>query len=176
MLSLPLLENLSFSVTEIESIQQFLRQAKVQRQEESKETIVAVLAKIKQKVLVDDVDFLRTAELLRGLIDDRQSHTDHALVELGLLQESDQFDSTSIERLRRNVMFFVSIADAENKEAIKNILEVYTLPAVSFAEKRKLVTVFLLAAIWVLARRIPRCMARLKMRQAAIFLYPLHRV
>ena len=42
-----------------------------------------------------------------------------------------------MERLRRSVMFFVSIADAEDKDAVKAILEAYTLPAVSYSEKRK---------------------------------------
>ena len=72
------------------------------------------------------------------MIDDEQPYTDRALVALELLQDSEQFDDTRMERLRRSVMFFVSIADAEDKDAVKSILQAYTLPAVSYAEKRKL--------------------------------------
>lgn len=136
-LSLPLLENPSFPAMEIKSVQTLLRQAKELSKDKSKEAIVGALATIKQKTLAEDADVARIANHLRGIIDERQSYTDRALVVLELLETSEQFDSARIDRLRRSVMFFVSIADAEDKDTVKNILEVYTLPAVSFAEKRK---------------------------------------
>ena len=141
-LLLPLLQNDGLTQQEIEDLKRKLDEVKRLDREQGKAALVDVLAIIKRElsveIQIEDVDFENIAGLLRGLIDDEQPYTDRALVALELLQDSDQFDNNRMERLRRSVMFFVSIADAEDKDAVKSILEVYTLPAVSYAEKRRL--------------------------------------
>lgn len=136
-LMLPSLENRNFTPAEIESTQASLRQVKAQAKEDREEALVDILATIKQRVPEQDADATRIAGQLRDLIQESQSYTDQALVVLELLEESGRFGSADIDRLRNSVMFFVSIADAEDKETVKGILELYTLPAVSYAEKRK---------------------------------------
>jgi hypothetical protein len=136
-LMLPLLENRDFTPATIRSTQDALLDVKTLDEEKREQALVEILAAIKQKVSEQDPDAARVAGLLRELIEDSQSYTDQALIVLELLEDSGRFGSADMDRLRNSVMFFVSIADAEDKETVKGILELYTLPAVSYAEKRK---------------------------------------
>lgn len=145
-LLLPLLETPSFPKGEIGRIQDLLWEAREMSREERKRAIVDIIVTIKRRAVADDPDTVRIADMLRALVEDKQSYTDRALVALELLDESVQFDPASFERLSKGVMFFVSIADAEDKDAVKNVLEAYTLPAVSFGEKRKLGTGFFISS------------------------------
>ena len=110
-------------------------QAKVVR----KHLMVEVMASTKPKVDTKDTEAKKAFELLRSFIDGKslQSYTDRALVSLELLEDSRDFDTSKFGRLRNSVMFFASIADASDKEGVKAILTAYTLPPVSYAEKRK---------------------------------------
>jgi len=137
-LFLPLLRNDKFKEAEIKSVQLLLQQAKALSKEKQQIALVAIMAKIKQKVTTDDIDAIRILSMLDMLINEKQNYTDRALVALDLLESSDLFNSSSSDRLRRFVMFFATIADAEDKDAVKSILNSYTLPAVCFAEKRML--------------------------------------
>ncbi|MCP4493820.1 MAG: hypothetical protein GY820_41940 [Gammaproteobacteria bacterium] len=143
---LPALENEKFEVTEIRVIQDLLGEAeKLARDAEAdwktkrKKLLVKVLASIKQKVDSTDADAKRITNQLRKFIEGKslQSYSDRALVSLELLEDSDLFNSPSHGRLRNAVLFFASIADAQDKNGVKSILQAYTLPPVSFAEKRK---------------------------------------
>ena len=104
-----------------------------------KELMVEVMALTKPNVDAEDKEAKEAFELLRDFIDGKnlQSFTDRALVSLELLEDSSAFSASSYARLRNSVMFFASIADANDKDGVKAILTAYTLPAVSFAEKRK---------------------------------------
>lgn len=42
----------------------------------------------------------------------------------------------SVDKIKRHVLFFAQVADANEAKSVKGILEAYTLPAVSFYEKR----------------------------------------
>lgn len=42
----------------------------------------------------------------------------------------------NVDKIKRHVLFFAQVADAKEAKAVKGILEAYTLPAVSFYEKR----------------------------------------
>ena len=135
---LPSLKNKNFSDADIESARKRLTEAKDLIKARQNDVMVSVVATIKQKVDRADADAKRIISMLYGITEDRQSHTDRALVALELLEGSDFFSAASHERLSRSVMFFASISDAEDKDVVKNILQAYALPAVSFAEKRKL--------------------------------------
>jgi len=104
-----------------------------------RELMVEVMASTKSKVDAEDIDAKKAFEILRDLIDNKslQSFTDRALVSLELLEDSSTFSASGFARLSNSVMFFASIADANDKDGVKAILTAYTLPAVSFAEKRK---------------------------------------
>ena len=104
-----------------------------------KQLMVDVMARTKPAVNVEDPEAKKAFELLREFIDGKslQSYTDRALVSLELLEDSSAFNTSSFGRLRNSVMFFASIADASDKEGVKAILTAYTLPPVSYAEKRK---------------------------------------
>ena len=136
---LPLLEEKGSSATvDVEDFQDRLASAMEETREKSRETLVAILADIKEKFkTVDDADYKRISGKLQAIIDSEKSYTERALVALELLEDSNQFNDAEMDRLRRSVTFFVSIADAEDKDAVKSILEAYTLPAVSYTEKRK---------------------------------------
>ena len=97
------------------------------------------LAKAGKEDNSKDIEAKKALEKLRNLIDGKslESYTDRALVSLELLEDSSAFSASSFGRLRNSVMFFASIADASDKEGVKAILTAYTLPAVSYAEKRK---------------------------------------
>ncbi|MCP3687755.1 MAG: hypothetical protein GY784_05010 [Gammaproteobacteria bacterium] len=145
-LLLPTLQNERLDSAELQKIEGWLNEAeqltrnavegwKIKR----KKLFVQVLASIKQKVDSDDADAIRITGQLREFIEGKslQSYSDRALVSLELLEDSDLFNSPSYGRLRNAVLFFAAIADAEDKNGVKSILQAYTLPPVSFAEKRK---------------------------------------
>ncbi len=135
-LSLPLLKHRLFpgkDINEIKKIIEGIPSAGIKE----KQQIINVMAEIKQKTEKDDVDRIRILRQLRKFVDSKKSYTERSLIGLDLLRESGKFDVSSYERLQKSVMFFSSIADADNKDAVKNILTAYTLPAVSFSEKRK---------------------------------------
>lgn len=145
-LLLPLLENSSFTKIKIQAVQADLRNAKIKLESQvneekvkAKEMIISALAKVKQgaQELVDDSDAENIIFQIRAVIDNKQSYANRALVALDLLEQSDSFELKSYERLNRAVMFFASIADAKDKDAVKSILNSYALPKVSFNEKRK---------------------------------------
>ncbi len=105
-----------------------------------KQLMVEVMASTKPEVDNEDTEAKTALELLRTFIDGKslQSYTDRALVSLELLEDSSAFNTSSFGRLRNSVMFFASIADASDKVGVKAILTAYTLPPVSYAQKRKL--------------------------------------
>jgi len=105
-----------------------------------RQLMAEVMASTKAKVDSEDSEAKKALELLRTFIEGKslQSYTDRALVSLELLEDSSAFNTSSFGRLRNSVMFFASIADASDKEGVKAILTAYTLPPVSYAEKRKL--------------------------------------
>lgn len=51
-------------------------------------------------------------------------------------KEKEKEAQKSINRIKRHVLFFAQIAEAKDSKSTKELLEVYTLPAVSFFEKR----------------------------------------
>jgi hypothetical protein len=143
---LPLLQGgAGYTRAEIESLQVSLQEARGMNSEERRQWLVAMAVGIKEK-MPSDPDALRIGELLRTLIDEQRSYTDRALVALELLEESDLFAPASYERLNRSVMFFVAIADAEDKSAVKATLQAYALEATSFSEKRKLGTGYFISS------------------------------
>lgn len=135
-LSLPLLKNRLFPDRDIKEILAKLDKIKSAGMDEKK-TIVAIMAEIKGKTDKKDEDRARILLELRKFIDSKKSYTERSLIGLDLLKESGKFNTSSYARLQKSVMFFSSIADADSKDAVKNILTAYTLPAVSFSEKRK---------------------------------------
>ncbi|MBV1911946.1 MAG: hypothetical protein KUG78_21835 [Kangiellaceae bacterium] len=52
-------------------------------------------------------------------------------------KEAIQREVGNFDRLTRHILFFASIADANSASEVKSILKNYTLPSVSFFEKRK---------------------------------------
>lgn len=143
---LPLLRNQSFSASDIKKIQGELVIAKSLDKAERQAKIIEVFAKIKQDVATQDEDAQRVFEMLRKLIDDKQTYSDRALVALELLKGSDGIKSANYEHLNKSVMFFATIADSEDKDGVKSILKTYTMPAVSFAEKRKFGTSYFISS------------------------------
>jgi hypothetical protein len=135
---LPLLETANFTANEIKKAQELLREAKNASGDKRADMLARVVASIKQHAKTDDPDAQHISDMLRVIVYDKEPYTDRALVALSLLKGSELFDSASQERLSKSVMFFASIADAQDKEAVKAILAAYVLPPVSYAEKRKL--------------------------------------
>ncbi len=66
-----------------------------------------------------------------------RSLTDQAYLALELLNSSGTVTEASYTSLSKYITFFTSIADSSDKSDVKNILEQYTMPPVSFGEKRK---------------------------------------
>lgn len=144
--TLPALLGGTFSEQDIQDIKRRLDEAKElsegkinEWKSRRREIMAGVLATIKQKVDANDIDAVRITQQLRDFVEDRnfESFTDRTLVSLELLEDSIAFSPSSYARLRNSVMFFASIADADDKDGVKSILRAYTLPPVSFAEKRK---------------------------------------
>lgn len=52
------------------------------------------------------------------------------------LKERQQAARENVNKIKRHVLFFAQVADADSAQSIKTVLEAYTLPAVSFFEKR----------------------------------------
>ncbi len=143
---LPVLQSQNFKNADIQAVQDWLNEAEKLTRDavddwktERKKLMVKVLASIKQKVDTTDADANRIVNQLREFIEGKslQSYSDRALVSLELLEDSDLFNSPSYDRLRNSVLFFAAIADSKDKNGVKSILQAYTLPPVSFAEKRK---------------------------------------
>lgn len=145
-LLLPILESPKFTKTDIKKAQELLGKFKNLPGNERVELLTEVVAKIKQKAEPDDSDAQHIMDMLRVIIYDKEAYTDRALVALSLLKDSGIFDSASQERLSKSVIFFASIADAKDKEAVKAILKAYVLPPVSYAEKRKLGTGYFISS------------------------------
>jgi hypothetical protein len=134
---LPLLQGQAgFPAAEIQRLRESLQRARKMSSEERSQLLVAMAVGIKEKMPTDP-DAIRIGELLRDLLDEQQSSMDRALVALELLEDSGLFKPASYERLNRSVLFFVAIADAQDKDAVKATLQAYALEASSFTEKRK---------------------------------------
>jgi hypothetical protein len=134
---LPLLRRQAgFTAEEIEGLRQSLEQAKGMDSGKRRREIAGMAVRIKER-MSSDPDAIRIGELLRDLIEEKRSYTDRALAALELLEDSDIFSPASYDRLYRSVMFFVAIADSEDKDTVKATLRAYALDASSFSEKRK---------------------------------------
>lgn len=134
---LPLLVSPSFTQKDIEKARNDLLKVANESDQNREEMFMAAVVSIKSKVKTEDPDARHVLDMLRAVMEDKQAYSDRALVALELLKDSDLFDSNSLEHLTKSVMFFASIADADNKDSVKAILETYVMPPVSFAEKRK---------------------------------------
>jgi len=124
----------------IENARNITQQAATNWKEERKKIMLQILTRMKARIEdKEDIEAAMALEQVRALINGKRlgSFTDRALVSLELLEESSSFSASSYARLRNSVMFFASIADAGDKDGVKAILTTYTLPPVSFAEKRK---------------------------------------
>lgn len=71
-----------------------------------------------------------------GQIDAAKGNTARVVITINLLKASGA-DDELIESFKRYILFFAELSDAESGAEIKQILDEYTMPAVSFAVKRE---------------------------------------
>ena len=69
-------------------------------------------------------------------IDEAQGNTAKVLIVINFFKEN-AFDDELIESFKRYVLFFAELSDADSGAQVKQILDEYTMPAVSFAVKRE---------------------------------------
>ena len=80
---------------------------------------------------------LETIEELLDMVDDVDAVTAKVIESLKLLKNSQVIPVERFNRLSRYITFFAQISDSESAVEVKQILEAYTLPAVSFYLKRE---------------------------------------
>lgn len=66
-----------------------------------------------------------------------ETMTEKAIASMRLLKKLGLDKTIAIDKLKRHLLFFAQLSDADNKEDVKAILTEYTLPAVSFLLKRE---------------------------------------
>jgi len=76
-------------------------------------------------------------ELTELYRDDNTTATVKAIETLNQVQQYSGLTDLEFEKLRRQVLFFAQIGSAEDPNEVAAILNAYTVPAVSFFEKRK---------------------------------------
>ena len=83
---------------------------------------------------------------LREVIRRTRSVNANVIEALKLLKKKTGFSDARFKRLSRHITFFAQISDSESPTEVKQILQAYTLPAVSFYLKREPVNHWMISA------------------------------
>lgn len=79
----------------------------------------------------------KKVEDYKQAVETTDSNTVKAIEAIRLLKETGVENKLNIDQLKKHVLFFAQISDAESSEEVKSLLTQYTLPAVSFFVKRE---------------------------------------
>jgi len=93
----------------------------------------------------EQIKKVKELDYISSTFDQQSSNTERAISVLSSLKESSSITIEEFNKLKKYILFFAQISDAD-EEAVQAILKSYTLPSVSFYEKRNKKNVWLIGA------------------------------
>jgi len=75
--------------------------------------------------------------ILEVFSNDEYNMTVKVVQALKEIQKSSMIEESSFSQMKKYILFFAQISDAKSSEQVNEILKAYTLPSISFFEKRK---------------------------------------